>query len=111
MAILNLTPHSLNIIDKSGGVRIFPKPSADVVLPRVAQDTIQQGEIEGIADYQSAFGQPEYVPVADGNVYVVSRLVINACEKHGIDHSHLRSPGRLVRDDEGKVVGAEGLAR
>ena len=111
MAIFNLTPHPLSIIGLDGKVRSFPKPSADIVLPRVAQDTIQQGEIESIADYQTVFGEPDHVPVSDGNIYVVSRLVISACEKHGIAHDHLRSPGRLIRDEEGKVVGAEGLAR
>lgn len=111
MAIFNLTPHPLSIIGLDGKLRSFPKPSADVVLPRVAQTTVKVGEIEGIADYKSVFGEPDYVPVADGNVYVVSRLVISACEKHGIAHDHLRSPGRLIRDEEGKVVGAEGLAR
>lgn len=113
MAIFNLTPHPLSIIGLDGEVRSFPKPSADVVLPRVAQTTVKVGEIEGIADYKSVFGEPEYVPApdADDNVYVVSRLVISACEKHGIAHDHLRSPGRLIRDEEGKVVGAEGLAR
>lgn len=111
MAIFNLTPHPLSIISLDGEVRSFPKPDADTVLPRVAQDTVKVGEIEGIADYKSVFGEPEYVPVVDGNIYVVSRLVISACEKHGIAHDHLRSPGRLIRDEEGKVVGAEGLAR
>ena len=111
MAVINLTPHPLSIIGLDGEVRSFPKPSADAVLPRVAQATVLQGEIEGIADYQTVFGEPDYIPVPDGNVYVVSRLVISACEKHGVEHSHLRSPGRLIRDDEGKVVGAEGLAR
>jgi hypothetical protein len=112
MAIINLTPHPLSIIDANGEARSFPKPDADAVLPRVGQTTIQQGEIEGIADYKSVFGEPEYIPFNDGEkIYVVSRLVISACEKHGIDHSHLRSPGRLLRDEEGKVVGADGLAR
>lgn len=111
MAIFNLTPHSLSIIGLDGEVRSFPKPDAGTVLPRVAQDTILQGEIEGIADFQSVFGEPDHVPNPDGNIYVVSRLVISACEQHGIPCDHLRSPGRLVRDEEGKVVGAEGLAR
>lgn len=111
MAIFNLTPHPLSIIGLDGEVRSFSKPSADVVLPRVAQDTVKVGEIEGIADYKSVFGEPDFIPANDGNIYVVSRLVISACEKHGIAHDHLRSPGRLIRDEEGKVVGAEGLAR
>ena len=111
MAIVNLTPHPLSIKKIDGEVRNFPKPDADAVLPRVEQRNSQVGEIDGIADYIPVFGEPDYIPVNDGNIYVVSRLVINACEKHGIDHSHLRSPGRLIRDDEGKVVGAEGLAR
>lgn len=111
MAIVNLTPHPLSIIDTNGEVRSFPKPDADVVLPRVAQDTVKVGEIDGITEYMSTFGEPENVPRDDGNTYVVSRLVITACQLHDFDCQHLRSPGRLIRDDEGKVVGAEGLAR
>ena len=111
MGIINLTPHPLNIVDSQGELRSFPKPEADVLLPRVAQTTVTAGEIDGIVDYISSYGEPQNVPFNDGNVYVVSRLVISACAEHGQDHSHLRSPGRLLRDEDGKIIGAEGLAR
>jgi len=111
MGIINLTPHPLNIVDTNGEIRNFPKPDAEVVLPRVAQTTVEAGQVDGITEYISSYGEPQDVPFNDGNVYVVSRLVIAACAEHGVDHSHLRSPGRLLRDDEGKIIGAEGLAR
>ena len=112
MVIINLTPHPLNLVDAKGELRHFPKPEAEVVLPRVAQTTVEAGTLDGITEFISSFGEPENIPFNDGNnVYVVSRLVISACAEHGQDHSHLRSPGRLLRDDEGKIVGAEGLAR
>lgn len=111
VAIINLTPHPLNIVDAEGELRSFPKPDADVLLPRVAQTTVEAGTINGITEFISSYGEPDHVPYNDGNIYVVSRLVISACAEHGVDHSHLRSPGRLLRDEEGKIIGAEGLAR
>lgn len=111
MSIINCTPHPLSIIGLDGEVRNFPKPPVSTVLPRVAQDTIEAGSLDGIAEYITVFGEPENVPVNDGNIYVVSRLVITACAKHGVDHSHLRSPGHLIRDDQGNIVASKGLAR
>ena len=111
MGIINLTPHPLNIVDSQGELRSFPKPDAEVVLPRVAQTTVEAGQVDGITEYISSYGEPQNIPFNDGNVYVVSRLVISACIEHEVDHSHLRSPGRLLRDEDGKIIGAEGLAR
>src|SRR5690606_31963979 len=53
------------------------------------------GELEGLPD------------PADGVIYVVSRLVAEAAP-HRDD---LYFPGRLLRDEAGRVVGAESLAR
>ena len=110
--VVNLTPHPLNLRNRHGEVVTFAKPELDKSeLPRVAQTTEAVGYVGEFVDYQSSYGEVVNLPKDDGRVYVVSRLVISACEAQGLSHAHLRSPGSLIRDDEGKIVGAEGLAR
>jgi len=110
--VVNLTPHPLNLRNRNGDVINFAKPEVDKsALPRVSQVTKEVGFVGDFVDHQSTYGEVVNLPVDDGRIFVVSRLVISACEAQGLPHGHLRSPGSLIRDDEGKIIGAEGLAR
>ena len=114
MAIYNRTPHPLTIINASGEAIIFPKPDAGVSIPRVSTETETVGVVDGVNIYKTNFGEvvnlPE--PSLDGDdFYIVSRLVISACADHGVPHAHLLAPGPLLRDQEGRIIGAEGLSR
>ena len=109
--VVNLTPHPLNLRDRHGNVINFAKPEPYIELPRVAQVTNEVGFVGDFVDYQSTYGEVINLPIDDGRIYVVSRLVISACAAQGLSHAHLRSPGALIRDSDGKIVGAEGLAR
>jgi len=111
MAIVNLTPHPLNIRNRNGYMIKIAKPEADVLLPRVSQTTNVVGQVGEFVEYASTFGEVINLPEDDGRIYVVSRLVISACADQGLSHAHLRSPGALIRDEDGKIIGAEGLAR
>lgn len=111
--IINLTPHEVTI----GGLSIAP----DGRVPRLREETREVGqlvvdrdqiEIDGDGDTipvtETVLGQLEGLPLpVDGVVYIVSRLVAEAAP-HRDD---LYFPGRLVRDKEGRVVGAASLSR
>lgn len=104
MRIVNLTPHAVTI----AGVTIVP----DGRIPRLREETRTVGHVEvdghTLPVTETTLGALEGLPEpADGVVYVVSRLVAEAAP-----HRHdLYFPGRLVRDSEGRVVGAESLAQ
>jgi hypothetical protein len=98
MKLLNFTPH---MIDING--RKFP--SAGVA--RVACRNEPFRTVDGIDFVRQEFGQIEGLPdEAMDTVYIVSALVKAAAA----DRSDLVSPGDLVRDSEGRVVGCKNLA-
>lgn len=114
--VINKTPHALTIVGSGGQVITWPKPTEKekAVVPRVDSTQVVVGLLGGcIEDIDMEFGEILHYPknLGDGSVFVVSRLFIEACKKANMDVSHLRSPGRLLRDGDGNVIGAEGLAR
>lgn len=102
--IINLTPHSLNIVTTDGN--IVDLPSSGVA--RVASNKVMIGSVNGVGLYQEQYGDVEGLPskYEDLNAfYVVSRLVANAVP----DREDLLVPGELIRNDEGQVIGCRGL--
>lgn len=89
MKIINLTPHTITIIDDNGNV-VGSYESAG--LARV--DSLPLGDVVGLPE-------PE-----DGTVYVVSVLVAERLP-HRTD---LRVPGGQVRDGDGRIIGCRSLA-
>ena len=109
MALRNLTPHDLNVVDIDG-VEIL-KISPDGEVPRVAMNasttTMEIGGVE-IALHAVDMGALEGLPEREDEVHlVVSRLVYEAAGQRG----DLLVPGPPKRDGEGKVVGCYGLSR
>ena len=97
----NCTPHEVTIAEK-----IFP---ANKKPARVEQiDSPTRETIGGIEIYTPKFGEvydlPE--PIED-YVFIVSMMVKDACP----DRTDLVSPGGLVRDDSGRIIGAKYLLR
>ena len=103
MALVNLTPHTLNIVKQDGTV-LDLAPSGKVA--RVTTTSVVVGEIDGIEIRKTDFGQVVDLPDSDGSVFVVSRLVLQASGR-----DDLVAPGDLVRDDKGQPVGCKGLSR
>ncbi len=104
MKIINLTPHAVTI----ASLTIQP----DGRIPRLREETRVVGEvsIDGhtLPVTETTLGELEGLPEPQRDtIYIVSRLVAEATP-HRDD---LFFPGRLVRDQEGRVVGAESLAR
>lgn len=105
MIIRNATPHALQILREDGPPAVFP---VDLPAPRLAVTRDTLPSIDGFAVARPTMGQTTGLPdPVDGVYYVVSALVADANR----DRRDLLSPGELVRDDAGKVVGAKGFCQ
>ena len=104
----NLTPHEVKIY-KLNGIT----PDLDVVIEggeaiaRVSCEYIKvDKKVEGIDLYRPIFGEvtglPEY---SEGTYLLVSTMVREALPLR----TDLVSPGQLLRNDEGNVIGCLGL--
>lgn len=104
MEFQNLTPHNINVVDSEGNEVVSIPPSGEVA--RLAVDSVQVDTINGVDIYRSEFGEVEGLPEPkEGAMYIVSALVRTGFP----NRSDLLSPGTLVRDEEGKPVGCQGL--
>lgn len=103
MQLVNLTPHPLTLFRLDGST-VTVSPSGTVA--RVSQTSDQVGTVNGVALVRSQFGEVIDLPAPqDGVIYIVSALVRGAVP----DRGDLASPGDLVRNDQGAVVGCRSL--
>lgn len=109
---INLTPHALYIRDMSGEFITIP-PDAEGPA-RVIYDHLPPEQVRiGGSEVAVAVAGPvrEIVGLSDPQpdiVFVVAKAVADAAPAHRGD---LMSPGRLIRDEDGKVIGCDGLTR
>ena len=104
MNFVNLTPHALNIVQSDGSFYTLP-PSGQVA--RVATTRTIVNEIDGIEIYETQFGEVEGLPERNSqDILIVSALVAQRANR-----ADVYSPGELVRDESGKVIGCRGLTR
>lgn len=117
MFFVNLTPHPLNIKTTNGDFITIPPDETGPA--RVIYDTLPPEQIIYGDDSDDVFevtvagipreiiGLPEYGLYGDV-VYIVSKAVADAAPRRRDD---LMSPGRLLRAEDGRVVGCDGLTR
>lgn len=106
--IINLTPHTVSIVNGDGEtIAQFPSTG----LARVASTETVIGMINGIIPLtRTEYGAVEGLPEENGNdIFVVSRVVLNAVREAGVVRSDLVVPGLQVRNEAGLVVGAKAL--
>lgn len=112
MIFRNLTPHPLNV--KTAGGDYITLPPAPDWAARVVYDTSppEQTRIDGHEVMVSVAGPVREIiglPDPDDNiVLIVSKAVADAAPPNRGD---LMSPGRLIRDEDGNVIGCDGLTR
>lgn len=107
--ILNLTPHTINIVSADGAHVADIEPAG--VIARVATATESAGVIAGIPVVRTTFGKVEGLPEPEeGTYYITSSLLAAAAKATGRDTSDLLVPGRLLRDEAGRPIGCVGLS-
>lgn len=106
MQIINLTPHAIHLVDETGEIARVFEPSGSVA--RVVLEERYAGTIEGLpvvtVVQRGIDGLPEQ---RDGVLYLVSSPVRSYC---GL-RNDLLTPGGLVRDSSGRVIGCRYLVR
>lgn len=106
MQIVNLTPHVLNLIGANGDVLNVPT-SGTIARLTVASEAV--GEAQGITLYRSVFGELVGLPEpSQGVLYATSALVKVRAQELG--REDVVSPGNPVRDENGVIIGANGLS-
>ena len=105
MKIVNCTPHAINFVNDAGEVIRTIEPSG--ILPRVSSSIEVVGEIDGIPDESTSYGEVVDLPEKqDGVILVVSAMVASRLP----DRDDLRIPGRQVRNDRGQIIGCKSLS-
>jgi len=103
MAILNYTPHPINLFTEDG-VQVVIESSG---CARCAVTTETVGSVDGVKVNVSHFGEVTGLPEPKtGTVYVVSAMVLAAL--HG-SREDVLGLSEYVRDGQGRTVGARAL--
>jgi len=105
MKITNLTPHALTIVGENGTL-VVP-PTGVVARLAVTRTELVPVTIDGVLLPVSlpVMGEVTDLPsVEDGVILVVSALVAGA-----VNRPDVMSPGELIRNTSGNVIGAKGL--
>ncbi len=106
---VNLTPHDIHIYSKDGDVRteFIRTFKPDGTVARVSVVTWKVGMMDDVPMFKSKTGEvvglPNPVP---GTVWIVSTMVREAVK----GRMDVASPGELIRNSKGEVVGCIGLA-
>ena len=103
MNIVNLTPHSITFILENGEKRTV-LPSG--IVARVGEISEFVTYYDGIPVYRKRYADTENLPEpTEDTVLIVSAMVRLA----NPDRTDLVSPGDLIRNEDGVVIGCKGL--
>lgn len=99
MKFVNLTPHAIHLIDFNNQMTTFPP---DGTIARVSMTSKPAHSFNGIDVIKQVPGLVVGLPDATHDViWIVSAMVRLACPLR----PDLVSPGDLVRDDQGNIIG------
>lgn len=117
--IVNLTPHTVTVLNDDNGVRRVYPPSGSVA--RVSSTAKAVTEIDGVTVVERTFGKITGLPkLKPGHAYIVSRMVVDALERSMnnrrpdlliSDDVELLVPDDVVRDATGVILGCRQLSR
>ncbi len=103
--LINLTPHTINVlISNEGGLFVEIPPSG--VVARISTKERIVGLINGQHPiFSTEFGDIEGLPdPTAGEIYIVSGLVASKAMR-----SDVISPAGMLRDEKGRVIGCKGF--
>ena len=101
MKFVNLTPHAIHLIDFNNQMTTFP-PDGTVARVSMTSEVVCNYFGQGIEIITQKPGPVVGLPdVCQGVIWIVSAMVRSAYPAR-LD---LVSPGDLVRDDQGNIVG------
>ena len=107
--LVNLTPHAVKIFGDDDSV-IAEFESAGVA--RATQTNIPDGDIGGVPIVQTKFGEVIDLPEPQPDtMYIVSIITLQAARAAGRNMDDLLIVTDMVRDDQGRILGARALAR
>jgi hypothetical protein len=100
--LINLTPHNITVIGDKESLIIPPAGK----VARVISQSIQTGTVDNVPIFATTFGDIQDLPEPqDNDFFIVSAMVRSALP----DRKDILSPGDLVRDHNGNVIGCRGL--
>lgn len=126
--IVNLTPHDLNMVDTGVTYSRTEVEEGRFLTVRAKQSFEIVGNIAGHVVSKSTFGKPYFCTVdskgqdeqpfegvvSTADYYIVSIISLQAIVANGgieqYQADEFLSPGKLVRDEEGKIVGSSGFS-
>ena len=106
--IINLTPHTITILNEDGTVlKQFPSEG----VARATQSQVYAGHLDGIELVRTSFGAPIGLPEPQMDTYyIVSLATANAAKYAGRRVDDLLLTSDPVRDSEGRIIGCRRLA-
>lgn len=105
MNLINMTPHSVNIIGEDNSVIKTIPASGNLI--RLESSTVDSGlSVDDVKITKTVFGNPKGLPEESESVYyIVSQIVKSALP----NRSDLLVPAEVVRDDKGNIIGCKSL--
>jgi hypothetical protein len=104
----NLTPHIVAVVLADGSTRTLPSEG----VARATETTETTEDVCGVPTSRVTRGEPVGLPAPQSGVWlVVSALAASAAREAGRSTADLLTPGALVRDEGGAVVGCRGFYR
>lgn len=97
---INLTPHAIHLTSGQSF-----SPSGIVARLSVSRQATARDE-NGITFYAPSIGEVENLLECEDDTYLIVSALVRTALPHRLD---LISPGNLVRDDAGNVVGCDGF--
>lgn len=113
MDLVNLTPHTVRIVDGDNNV-IAAIPSSGVARADQQDTPADSVEFDGasIPCVRTVFGGVELPEPTEGVAYIVSNITVQAAKAVGRTTGDLLFPsGVPVRDADGQIIGVRALAR
>lgn len=116
MKIVNLTPHTVNVLDDTDQTIAIPTSgSARVATKAISAGTVSLGN-HVFTVVETTYGQIEGLPQPEeGTIYIVSFLVLSALRAQGIDRADVvvpdTGPESVIRDSEGKILSVRRFTR